>query len=65
MLVVYSGSFRVRAWRTTMQDQPVSIPVAIAVIWLINFGISIWNARVVGLIWVEAKQLGGFANFLK
>jgi hypothetical protein len=41
------------------------IPVLVAVIWLVNFGISFWNARVVGQIWVEAKQVGGLANFLK
>lgn len=46
-------------------DKSVSIPVIVAVMWIINFGISFWNARVVGLIWVEAKQIGGFANFLK
>lgn len=46
-------------------EQSVSIPVYVAVIWLINFGISFWNARIVGLIWVEAKEVGGFANALK
>jgi hypothetical protein len=47
-----------------MQDQTVNIPVAIAVIWLINFAISIWNARVVGLMWAEADHYGGFVKFL-
>jgi hypothetical protein len=30
----------------------------IAVIWFGNLLISYWNARVVGLAWVETKRLG-------
>lgn len=29
-------------------------------VWVINAGISWWNARVVGLDWVESKHLGGW-----
>lgn len=29
-------------------------------IWLLNFGISIWNAYAVGLAWVETKHRGGW-----
>jgi hypothetical protein len=40
------------------------------VIWLgilmliVNFGISWWNARVVGLDWIESKHLGGWIRFM-
>ncbi len=33
-------------------------------VWLINAGISWWNARVVGLDWVESKHLGGWIQFM-
>ena len=29
-------------------------------IWLLNFGISIWNAYAVGVAWVETKHAGGW-----
>ena len=29
-------------------------------IWLLNFGISFWNAYAVGLAWVETKHSGGW-----
>ena len=32
----------------------------IILIWLLNFGISIWNAYAVGLAWVETKHSGGW-----
>jgi len=31
---------------------------------IVNFGISWWNARMVGLDWVESKQLGGWIRFM-
>ncbi len=31
---------------------------------LLNLGISFWNARVTGLVWVETKAIGGFARFM-
>lgn len=34
--------------------------VLIVFVWLLNFGISIWNAYAVGLAWVEAKHAGGW-----
>ena len=40
------------------------IPVVLAIVWLVNFGISFWNARVTGQIWVESKQAGGFIRVL-
>jgi hypothetical protein len=36
----------------------------IILLWLINLGISWWNARVVGLDWVESKHLGGWIRFM-
>jgi hypothetical protein len=32
----------------------------IILVWLVNFGISIWNAYAVGLAWVETKHAGGW-----
>jgi len=34
------------------------------VIWMLNFGISIWNAYVVGTAWVETKHYGGWPRFM-
>ncbi len=36
----------------------------IGLIWLINFGISWWNARITGLVWAETKMMGGFPRFM-
>jgi hypothetical protein len=36
----------------------------IALIWVVNFGISIWNAYAVGKCWVESKHAGGWPRFL-
>jgi hypothetical protein len=36
----------------------------IALIWLLNFGISIWNAYAVGRSWVETKHHGGWPRFM-
>jgi hypothetical protein len=36
----------------------------IILVWLLNFGISIWNAYAVGLAWVETKHAGGWARFV-
>lgn len=36
----------------------------IVIIWLTNFGISIWNAYAVGLAWVETKHNGGWPRFM-
>ena len=32
----------------------------VILIWLLNFGLSIWNAYAVGLAWVETKHSGGW-----
>jgi hypothetical protein len=34
--------------------------VFVILVWLLNFGISIWNAYAVGLAWVETKHAGGW-----
>lgn len=34
----------------------------VILIWVLNFGISIWNAYAVGLAWVETKHNGGWAR---
>jgi hypothetical protein len=31
------------------------------ILWLVNLGISIWNAVAVGRAWVESKHAGGIA----
>lgn len=36
----------------------------IAFIWLLNFGISWWNAYAVGKCWAEAKACGGYMRFM-
>lgn len=38
--------------------------IIIILVWLLNFGISWWNARITGLIWVESKMMGGFTRFM-
>lgn len=36
----------------------------IGIVWIINMFISWMNARTVGLIWVETKQIGGWQRFM-
>jgi len=36
----------------------------IILIWLLNFGISAWNAYAVGRAWVETKVAGGWPRFM-
>ena len=36
----------------------------VILVWLLNFGISIWNAYAVGLAWVETKHSGGWPRFM-
>ena len=38
--------------------------VLFALIWVLNFGISIWNAYAVGKVWVDAKHEGGWHRFM-
>ena len=38
--------------------------MSIAVLWVINFGISILNALSVGAVWTETKSIGGMTRFL-
>lgn len=38
--------------------------VLFALVWVINFGISIWNAYAVGKVWVDAKFEGGWHRFM-
>jgi hypothetical protein len=33
-------------------------------LWLLNLGISLWNAYAVGKVWVEAKHAGGGYRFM-
>jgi hypothetical protein len=35
-----------------------------ALVWVLNFGISIWNAYAVGKVWVEARVAGGWRRFM-
>src|SRR2546430_10795422 len=36
----------------------------IGLVWLLNFGISIWNAYAVGKSWVEARVAGGWPRVM-
>src|SRR5436190_10077115 len=36
----------------------------IILVWLLNFGISIWNAYAVGKAWVETKHAGGWPRII-
>lgn len=38
--------------------------LVIAFVWGLNMSISFWNARVVGLAWVETKAVGGWHRFM-
>ncbi|HEV3437868.1 MAG TPA: hypothetical protein VG122_10940 [Gemmata sp.] len=38
--------------------------VLFALVWVLNFGISVWNAYAVGKVWVEAKHEGGWHRFM-
>jgi hypothetical protein len=35
-----------------------------ALVWVLNFAISIWNAYAVGKVWVEARVAGGWHRFM-
>jgi hypothetical protein len=38
--------------------------VLFALVWVLNFGISVWNAYAVGKVWVEARHEGGWHRFM-
>jgi hypothetical protein len=38
--------------------------VLVAFVWILNLGISLWNAYAVGKCWVEAKHAGGWPRFM-
>src|SRR5690349_6837454 len=38
--------------------------VLFALVWVLNFAISVWNAYAVGKVWVEAKVAGGWYRFM-
>lgn len=46
-----------------MESSSLSLLV-IGLIWVLNLGISFWNARVTGTVWVESKMMGGFVRFM-
>ena len=35
-----------------------------ALVWVLNFAISVWNAYAVGKVWVEARLAGGWHRFM-
>jgi len=39
-------------------------PVLFALVWILNFGISVWNAYAVGKVWVEARVENGWHRFM-
>ncbi len=36
----------------------------VVIVWILNLGISIWNAYAVGKSWVETKHYGGWPRFM-
>jgi hypothetical protein len=36
----------------------------VVLVWILNLGISIWNAYAVGKAWVESKHYGGWPRFM-
>jgi hypothetical protein len=38
--------------------------VLFALVWVLNFAISVWNAYAVGKVWVEARVAGGWHRFM-
>jgi hypothetical protein len=38
--------------------------VLFALVWVLNFAISVWNAYAVGKVWVEARLEGGWHRFM-
>jgi hypothetical protein len=36
----------------------------VILVWLLNYGISVWNAYAVGVAWVETKHSGGWPRFM-
>jgi hypothetical protein len=38
--------------------------VLFTLVWVLNFGISVWNAYAVGKVWVEARHEGGWHRFM-
>jgi hypothetical protein len=38
--------------------------LVVALLWILNFGISWWNAHAAGRVWVEAKFAGGWQRFM-
>src|ERR1700722_10237120 len=38
--------------------------VLFALVWVLNFAISVWNAYAVGKVWVEARHEGGWHRFM-
>jgi hypothetical protein len=38
--------------------------VLFALVWVLNFAISVWNAYAVGKVWVEARHAGGWHRFM-
>jgi len=35
-----------------------------ALVWVLNFAISVWNAYAVGKVWIEARIAGGWHRFM-
>jgi hypothetical protein len=35
-----------------------------ALVWVLNFGISVWNAYAVGKVWIEARVAGGWHRLM-
>lgn len=38
--------------------------VLFALVWILNFAISVWNAYAVGKVWVDARHAGGYRRFM-
>src|SRR5689334_11964333 len=46
------------------QGPPAVAYVLFALVWVLNFGISVWNAYAVGKVWVEARHENGWHRFM-
>jgi hypothetical protein len=52
----HSGAGKGRRWNVGI--------VLFALVWVLNFGISVWNAYAVGKVWVEAAHAGGWRRLM-
>jgi hypothetical protein len=47
-----------------MEGLTPMMALVIGFVWILNLGISFWNARACGLAWIETKVVGGWYRFM-